>query len=74
MREGYTCDCFDGYEFDLSKMACIGELATMVSDLITRPRETPTVPTYFTFESLWSRRRAVTRNSKTLNSPQSSIK
>lgn len=24
VREGYTCDCFDGYEFDLSKMACIG--------------------------------------------------
>uniref|UniRef100_A0A671YS24 Latent transforming growth factor beta binding protein 2 n=1 Tax=Sparus aurata TaxID=8175 RepID=A0A671YS24_SPAAU len=23
VREGYTCDCFDGYEFDLSKMACI---------------------------------------------------
>lgn len=25
VREGYTCDCFDGYEFDLNKMACIGE-------------------------------------------------
>lgn len=24
VREGYTCDCFDGYEFDLKKMACIG--------------------------------------------------
>lgn len=24
VREGYTCDCFDGYEFDLNKMACIG--------------------------------------------------
>uniref|UniRef100_A0A3B1IHS0 Latent transforming growth factor beta binding protein 2 n=1 Tax=Astyanax mexicanus TaxID=7994 RepID=A0A3B1IHS0_ASTMX len=23
VREGYTCDCFDGYELDLSKMACI---------------------------------------------------
>ncbi|XP_044021842.1 latent-transforming growth factor beta-binding protein 2-like isoform X2 [Siniperca chuatsi] len=23
VREGYTCDCFDGYEFDLNKMACI---------------------------------------------------
>ncbi|XP_070697809.1 latent-transforming growth factor beta-binding protein 2-like [Pempheris klunzingeri] len=22
VREGYTCDCFDGYEFDLNKMAC----------------------------------------------------
>lgn len=28
VREGYTCDCFDGYEFDLSKMACIGESAS----------------------------------------------
>lgn len=26
MREGYTCDCFDGYELDLNKMACIGRL------------------------------------------------
>lgn len=24
VREGYTCDCFDGYELDLNKMACIG--------------------------------------------------
>lgn len=24
VREGYTCDCFDGYELDLGKMACIG--------------------------------------------------
>lgn len=24
VREGYTCDCFDGYEFDIKKMACIG--------------------------------------------------
>lgn len=24
VREGYTCDCFDGYEFDLKKMACVG--------------------------------------------------
>ncbi|CAB1330915.1 unnamed protein product, partial [Coregonus sp. 'balchen'] len=24
VREGYTCDCFDGYELDLTKMACIG--------------------------------------------------
>lgn len=23
VREGYTCDCFDGYELDLSKMACV---------------------------------------------------
>uniref|UniRef100_A0A4W6EV42 Latent transforming growth factor beta binding protein 2 n=1 Tax=Lates calcarifer TaxID=8187 RepID=A0A4W6EV42_LATCA len=23
VREGYTCDCFDGYELDLDKMACI---------------------------------------------------
>ncbi|XP_067335910.1 latent-transforming growth factor beta-binding protein 2-like isoform X2 [Channa argus] len=22
VQEGYTCDCFDGYELDLSKMAC----------------------------------------------------
>ncbi|XP_066523108.1 latent-transforming growth factor beta-binding protein 2-like [Hoplias malabaricus] len=22
VREGYTCDCFDGYELDLSKMVC----------------------------------------------------
>lgn len=25
VREGYTCDCFDGYELNLSKMACIGK-------------------------------------------------
>uniref|UniRef100_A0A3Q2QVD3 Latent-transforming growth factor beta-binding protein 1 n=1 Tax=Fundulus heteroclitus TaxID=8078 RepID=A0A3Q2QVD3_FUNHE len=24
VREGYTCDCFDGYELNLDKMACIG--------------------------------------------------
>ncbi|KAJ7989122.1 hypothetical protein DPEC_G00316250 [Dallia pectoralis] len=23
VREGYTCDCFDGYELDLGKMACV---------------------------------------------------
>uniref|UniRef100_A0A665WA71 Latent transforming growth factor beta binding protein 2 n=1 Tax=Echeneis naucrates TaxID=173247 RepID=A0A665WA71_ECHNA len=23
VREGYTCDCFDGYELDLNKMACV---------------------------------------------------
>ncbi|XP_030620963.1 latent-transforming growth factor beta-binding protein 2-like [Chanos chanos] len=23
VREGYTCDCFDGYELNLSQMACI---------------------------------------------------
>uniref|UniRef100_A0A667YB70 Latent-transforming growth factor beta-binding protein 2 n=1 Tax=Myripristis murdjan TaxID=586833 RepID=A0A667YB70_9TELE len=23
VREGYTCDCFDGFELDLNKMACI---------------------------------------------------
>ncbi|KAM6912387.1 latent-transforming growth factor beta-binding protein 2-like [Xenentodon cancila] len=23
VREGYTCDCFDGYELNLEKMACI---------------------------------------------------
>ncbi|KAJ8288856.1 hypothetical protein COCON_G00015150 [Conger conger] len=23
VREGYTCDCFDGYELNLAKMACI---------------------------------------------------
>nr|XP_020469567.1 latent-transforming growth factor beta-binding protein 2 isoform X2 [Monopterus albus] len=23
VQEGYTCDCFDGYELDLNKMACI---------------------------------------------------
>ncbi|XP_068194619.1 latent-transforming growth factor beta-binding protein 2-like isoform X2 [Antennarius striatus] len=23
VREGYTCDCFDGYEFDIKKLACI---------------------------------------------------
>uniref|UniRef100_A0A8C7Y609 Latent-transforming growth factor beta-binding protein 2 n=1 Tax=Oryzias sinensis TaxID=183150 RepID=A0A8C7Y609_9TELE len=23
VQEGYTCDCFDGYELDLSKMACV---------------------------------------------------
>ncbi|XP_076833760.1 latent-transforming growth factor beta-binding protein 2-like [Brachyhypopomus gauderio] len=23
VQEGYTCDCFDGYELDLGKMACI---------------------------------------------------
>uniref|UniRef100_H3DJ72 Latent-transforming growth factor beta-binding protein 1 n=1 Tax=Tetraodon nigroviridis TaxID=99883 RepID=H3DJ72_TETNG len=23
VREGYTCDCFDGYEFNLKKMACV---------------------------------------------------
>ncbi len=27
VQEGYTCDCFDGYTLDLSRMACIGERA-----------------------------------------------
>lgn len=25
VQEGYTCDCFDGYTLDMSRMACIGE-------------------------------------------------
>lgn len=24
VQEGYTCDCFDGYTLDLSRMACVG--------------------------------------------------
>lgn len=31
VREGYTCDCFDGYEFNLGKMACIGGLFFLFS-------------------------------------------
>lgn len=27
VQEGYTCDCFDGYTLDLSRMACIGKRA-----------------------------------------------
>ena len=26
VQEGYTCDCFDGYTLDMSRMACIGKL------------------------------------------------
>ena len=25
VREGYTCDCFDGFQLDLTKMACVGK-------------------------------------------------
>ena len=25
VQEGYTCDCFDGYTLDMSRMACIGK-------------------------------------------------
>lgn len=25
VQEGYTCDCFDGYTLDMSRMACVGE-------------------------------------------------
>lgn len=38
VREGYTCDCFDGYEFDLNKMACIGGFSTQ--HLLTFPQRT----------------------------------
>lgn len=24
MAEGYTCDCYEGYELDMTSMACIG--------------------------------------------------
>lgn len=23
--EGYTCDCFDGFQLDMTRMACVGE-------------------------------------------------
>lgn len=23
--EGFTCDCFDGYRLDMTRMACVGE-------------------------------------------------
>lgn len=25
--EGFTCDCFDGYRLDMTRMACVGERA-----------------------------------------------
>lgn len=25
VREGYTCDCFDGFQLDMTRMACMGE-------------------------------------------------
>lgn len=25
VREGYTCDCFDGFQLDMTLMACVGE-------------------------------------------------
>lgn len=25
VREGYTCDCFDGFQLDMTRMACVGE-------------------------------------------------
>lgn len=30
VQEGYTCDCFDGYTLDMSRMACVGK--TWVED------------------------------------------
>lgn len=23
--EGFTCDCFDGYRLDITRMSCVGE-------------------------------------------------
>lgn len=25
VQEGYTCDCFDGFQLDLNLMACVGK-------------------------------------------------
>lgn len=25
VSEGYTCDCYQGYELDMTSMACVGE-------------------------------------------------
>lgn len=25
VREGYTCDCFEGFQLDMAHMACVGE-------------------------------------------------
>lgn len=25
VSEGYTCDCYHGYELDMTSMACVGE-------------------------------------------------
>ncbi len=30
VQEGYTCDCFDGYTLDMSRMACVGEQQHMI--------------------------------------------
>ena len=43
VREGYTCDCFDGYELDLNKMACIGRFSSNTGSLPTN-RPTPRPP------------------------------
>ncbi len=31
VQEGYTCDCFDGYTLDMSRMACVGEQQHMIT-------------------------------------------
>lgn len=29
VREGYTCDCFEGFQLDAAHMACVGKLRGM---------------------------------------------
>lgn len=31
VREGYTCDCFDGFQLDMAQMACVGEFQIRVA-------------------------------------------
>lgn len=35
--EGYTCDCFDGFQLDMTRMACVGEWLPVLLQL-GRPR------------------------------------
>lgn len=27
VQEGYTCDCFEGFQLDMARMACVGKFS-----------------------------------------------
>lgn len=31
VREGYTCDCFEGFQLDMAHMACVGKFGIRVA-------------------------------------------
>lgn len=31
VQEGYTCDCFEGFQLDMAQMACVGKFSLRVA-------------------------------------------